>query len=222
MILLGIALVGCIALLAAGLVLFTLYTAHRVERALPPRGRFLDIGGARLHYLDEGKGPAIVMIHGLGGQMAHFTYALLDQLKQDFRVVLFDRPGSGYSRRPRGASAQLRAQGEVIGKAIEALKLDKPLLVGHSMGGGVALSIALDHPELVRGAALIAPLTHPVAEPPAAFEALAIKSDARRRLISWTLATPMSILRQRQILARYLLPIRFPAISASERAVSWG
>ena len=153
------AVLGVLALCAAGLVLFTWRTARAVEKALPPQGLFLTIDGARLHYLDEGQGPAIVMIHGLGGQMAHFTYALADRLKDDFRVVLIDRPGSGYSERREGASARLRAQGDVIAKAIAALKLEKPLVVGHSLGGAIALAVALDHPDQVSGLALIAPFT---------------------------------------------------------------
>ncbi|MGB0084708.1 MAG: alpha/beta hydrolase [Rhodomicrobiaceae bacterium] len=201
-----IALLAIAALLVAGLVLFTALTARRVERALPPRGRFLNIEGARLHYLDVGQGPAIVMIHGLGGQMQHFTYALLDRLARDFRVVLIDRPGSGYSIRLPGASARLRAQGDVIDKAIRALKLEKPLLVGHSMGGAVALATALDHPESVGGLALVAPLTQPVEKSPAPFEALVIQSDLRRWLIAWTFATPMSIIRGEKILAAVFDP----------------
>ena len=64
-------------LIVGGLVLFTLWTARRVEAALPPQGRFMDVAGARLHYLDTGRGPDVVMIHGLGGQMRNFTHSLV-------------------------------------------------------------------------------------------------------------------------------------------------
>jgi pimeloyl-ACP methyl ester carboxylesterase len=127
-----------LTLLVAGLVAFTAWTARRIETALPPRGRFLEVDGARLHYLDKGQGPPIVMIHGLGGQMGHFTYALLDRLAREFRVVLIERPGSGHSTRPPGASATLRTQAGTIAKAIRALRLERPLVVGHSLGGAVA------------------------------------------------------------------------------------
>lgn len=200
-----------VLLAVAGLVLFAASTARRVERALPPRGRFLDVDGTRLHYLEVGEGPTIVMIHGLGGQMAHFTYALLERLKPDFHLVLIERPGSGYSQRPPGMSARLRAQGDVIANAIRALKLEKPLVVGHSMGGAVSLALALDHPDVVGGLALIAPLTHPVETPPEPFEALAIESDLRRWLISWTFAIPVSILQGQKTLAAVFAPDPVPA-----------
>jgi pimeloyl-ACP methyl ester carboxylesterase len=201
-----IVVLAIVALIIIGLVLFTWNTARRVEKALPPRGKFIEIDGARIHYLDVGQGPVVVMIHGLGGQMGHFTYALLDRLKQDFRVVLIERPGSGYSQRPAGASARLRAQGDVIAKAIRALKLEKPLLVGHSMGGAVSLAIALDHPDCVGGLALVAPLTHPVDAPPEPFEPLAIESDFRRWLIAWTFATPLAIRNGPKLLAEVFAP----------------
>jgi pimeloyl-ACP methyl ester carboxylesterase len=193
------------------LVLFTAFIGRRVEKTLPPQGRFVDVDGARIHYVEMGQGPTIVMIHGLSGQTRHFTYALADRLSQDFRIVLIDRPGSGYSQRARGASARLRAQGATIAKAIRALKLDKPLLVGHSMGGGVSLAIALDDPDIVGGLALIAPLTHPVDKAPEPFEPLVIESDLRRRLIAWTLATPLGIKNGPKILAHVFAPDPVPA-----------
>ena len=204
------AVLGILALCAAGLVLFTWRTARAVEKALPAQGLFLAVDGARLHYLDEGQGPAIVMIHGLGGQIAHFTYALADRLKGDFRVVLIDRPGSGYSEKPEGASARLRAQGDVIAKAIAALKLEKPLVVGHSLGGAIALAVALDHPDQVSGLALIAPFTRPIDQPPAAFEMLRIESDLKRRLIAWTLAIPFSIYYRDRVLGAVFTPDPVP------------
>src|ERR1700730_1533799 len=87
-----------------GLVIFTAITARRVEKALPPRGRFIEVAGARIHYLDKGSGPPIVILHGLGGQMGNFTYALLERLTDEFRVILMDRPGSGYSKVARGGT----------------------------------------------------------------------------------------------------------------------
>jgi len=61
-------------------VIFTAITARRVEKALPPRGQFLEVLGARIHYLDKGAGPPILIVHGIGGQLGNFTYALLERL----------------------------------------------------------------------------------------------------------------------------------------------
>src|SRR5260221_14326217 len=97
---LPLVVVALVVLGLGGLVILTAVTARRVERALPPRGQFIDVSGARIHYLDMGSGPPIVIIHGLGGQIGNFTYALLEGLTDGFGVVLMDRPRSGYS--PRG------------------------------------------------------------------------------------------------------------------------
>ncbi|MGO4326535.1 alpha/beta fold hydrolase [Cupriavidus sp. 2TAF22] len=211
-------LIACIAIVIAiaaivilGLVAFSALIARKVEKALPPRGKFIEIDGARLHYIDQGQGPAIVMVHGLGGQTGNFSYALLERLTSRFRVILVDRPGSGYSTRPAGMSARLSKQSEVIARFIRALELEDPLLVGHSLGGAVALGVALDHPGTAAGLALIAPLTHPVQGVPASFRALAVSPAALRRVVAWTLAIPRSILRGRAMVEFVFSPERPPA-----------
>jgi pimeloyl-ACP methyl ester carboxylesterase len=196
-----ISVLAATALIVGALVLFTAWTAFRVERALPPLGRFMEVDGTRIHYLDQGEGPAIVLVHGLGGQMRNFTHSLLNRLTNEFRVILFDRPGSGHSTRSRGTSAGLKAQGELIAKFIHALHLQRPLVVGHSLGGAVALATALDHPECVGGLVLISPLTHIEEAAPAPFRGLAIGSRLVRWLAAWTLATPLAILKGDEVLA---------------------
>jgi pimeloyl-ACP methyl ester carboxylesterase len=185
-----------LALLIGGLVWFTASTARKVEAALPPRGRFMEIDGERMHYVDTGgAGPAVVMIHGLGGNLLHLDYALAGRLAGEFRLILVDRAGSGYSTRAAGADASLTAQAAAIAKLIGTLGLTRPLLVGHSLGGAVSLALALDHPDCVGGLALIAPLTHTQEEVSAVFRPLLIRSTLLRNLIAWTLATPLAIRR---------------------------
>jgi len=194
-----------------GLVIFTAVTAWRVEKALPPRGQFIEVAGARIHYLDKGSGPAVVILHGLGGQMGNFTYALLERLTDEFRIILMDRPGSGYSRRAPGATGRLTEQASIVAEFIRKLGLERPLLVGHSLGGAIALGVALDHPEVISGLALIAPLTHVPKHVPAPFRALDIKSDLLRWLIAWTVATPIGIRRGRATLDAIFSPDPAPA-----------
>ncbi len=205
------AFIGLLALVAlVALVLFTDHTARRVDAAFPPLGRFIEIGGARIHYLDRGSGPTLLLIHGLGGNMRTFTHSVLDRLAGEFRVVVLERPGSGESTRAPRACARVRSQAETVSAFILALGLDRPVLVGHSLGGAVALAVALYHPEQVSGLALVAPLANVQETVPVVFRRLLITSRALRRLAAWTVATPASILRRAQVLDTLFGPDPIP------------
>src|SRR5882762_689756 len=133
------------ASLVVGLALFTVLVARRAETLAPPIGRFIEVDGARLHYLDRGTGPVVVLVHGLGGNLRNF-YGLVYKLAAGCRVVAVDRPGSGYST-VSGEHPTLSAQATIIARFLHRLGLDRPLLVGHSLGGALALALALDHPD---------------------------------------------------------------------------
>lgn len=199
-----LALLFVLAAISASLALFSYRTARKVEAALPPKGRFVDVPGARLHYVERGQGPAVLLIHGLAGQLNHYTYGVMDALADSYRVVAVDRPGSGYSARVRNASAALDAQADALAALIDALQLQRPLVVGHSMGGAVALTLALRHPDKVAGLALLAPLSHLVQDIPLVFRSLLIAKPWVRRLVAWTLAVPLTIAKRDE-----LLPIIF-------------
>ncbi|MDO6415506.1 alpha/beta hydrolase [Sphingomonas sp. BIUV-7] len=139
--------------------LFSALARRRSERIAPATGHFVTIDGVRLHYLEAGDGPPILLIHGLGGQLRHFSYALLEKLARRHRVIMIDRPGAGHSARMRGYGIAEHAA--IVARFIETLALDHPIIAAHSFGGAVALSLALDHPELVGKLALIAPLSQP-------------------------------------------------------------
>lgn len=200
-----------LAIVVSGLVGFAAHTARKVEAIVPPLGRFLELDGERIHYVDEGAGPPLFLIHGLGGQLRNFTFALIARLSPEFRVIAIDRPGSGYSTRASRADPRLAAQGDVLAKVIKALKLDRPLVVGHSLGGAIALAIGLDHPEWASGLALIAPVTQIVKTPPAPFRGLDIKSPLLRWIVAWTLATPLGIKGADQVLKEVFAPEKVPA-----------
>jgi pimeloyl-ACP methyl ester carboxylesterase len=197
--------------IAAFLVVFTDRTAKRVETVLPPQGQFFNVPGARLHVVDKGRGPKVLLIHGLAGQMGHFTYGLVDQLASDCRVIAVDRPGSGYSVRTPGAGANLNAQADVMAALIREMKLEKVLVVGHSLGGAVALALAQRHPELVCGLALLAPLTHVTEKVSPAFRGLMLTHNWSQQLVAWTLAVPLTISLSREILTMAFGPEAVPA-----------
>ncbi len=167
--------------------------SRRIERLLPPAGKFVDVDGARLHYVERGSGEPVVMIHGLAGVLQNFTHSLVDRVAQDARVIAVDRPGAGYSARHPGASAGLFAQAATIASFIQELRIERPLIVGHSLGGAVALALALDFPGLPRALALIAPVTQPEPRSPKPFRGLEIASPLIRRLIAHTVAVPMAM-----------------------------
>jgi pimeloyl-ACP methyl ester carboxylesterase len=208
-----ILLAGGAGILGGGLAAFSGATARRIEKAVPRDGALMEVGGDRIHYVDKGgSGPAIVLIHGLGGQMRNFARSMVDDLAKDYRVVLVDRPGSGFSVRAAGASVNLRAQAATMAEFIGKLGLEKPLLVGHSLGGALSLAIALHHPEVVGGLALVAPLTQAqqIEDVPPVFKGLVIRSPAVRRAVSWTIATPVGMMKAEAALREIFAPDPVP------------
>ncbi len=204
-------LTAVIAVAFLGLWWFTVHTAHKVEQRLPATGTFFDVPGARLHVIERGQGPALLLIHGLGGQSGHFTYGIVKLLAPHFRVVVIDRPGSGYSTRSDASSASLESQAAMIAALIDQMKLDRPFVVGHSLGGAIALALALAHPEKVAGLALLAPLTQITDQVSPAFKGLLIEKSWLRTLVASTIATPATILGGAKILGQVFGPEPVPA-----------
>jgi pimeloyl-ACP methyl ester carboxylesterase len=209
---------GGLAALGGGLAAFSGATARKIEKAVPRDGELIEVNGETLHYVDIGSGPPILMIHGLGGQLRNFGRAMVDDLARDYRVIRVDRPGSGYSPRAAGRSARLRVQAETIAEFIRILKLDRPLIVGHSLGGALALSIALNHPDVVGGLALVAPLTQvqAIENVPPVFKPMVIRSPAVRKAVAWTLATPMGMMKAEEALKEVFAPEPVPADFGTE------
>lgn len=130
--------------------------ARRSERRHPPRGRFLTVDGVRLHYLERGEGPPVVLIHGNGVTAEDFELSgLLGRLARDHRVIAFDRPGFGYSERPRDRVWTAQAQAKLLLDALTALDADVAVLVAHSWGTLVAMEAALQRPDRVRALVLM-------------------------------------------------------------------
>lgn len=175
----------------AGLVAFTAYESRRVEKIVPRVGTVVEVDGVSVHLSDVGEGRPLVFLHGLGGQLRHF-HALIDSLSQHHRVVSIDRPGSGYSQPLSSSACGPFEQAKLVYGVIRKLGLEKPIIVGHSLGGAVALSLALRHPEACEGLALVAPLTHPTDSLPDAFKGLTVEPPWLRGFLAWTLLSPMA------------------------------
>lgn len=110
----------------------------------------LEIDGLQMHYEDQGSGPPIVLVHGLGSSTALWKEVDGD-LARDFRVIAYDLRGAGRTGAPPGPYTFEQLVGDLLG-LIEALDLGPVSLVGHSLGGTVALAHAAEHPEHVAAA----------------------------------------------------------------------
>lgn len=196
---------GLAAAVAAPIVFGRLVAAH-AERAVPPLGEITSVDGTRLHWVGRGSGPAVVLVHGLGTQMRSLTHPLLDDLERDFRVLALDRPGSGWSEPRRDGRAGLRADADMLAAFIRDRGLERPVIVGHSLGGAIALATAVHHPDTVGGLALLAPLTRLVDDPPDVLAPLEVHSPLLRRLVAATVAVPATLLRERATLREIFAP----------------
>src|SRR5262249_1170844 len=131
--------------------------AWLIGRAHPPRGRFVKVRRARQHVVELGMvaadAPPIVLIHGAGCNLEDMRLALGERLAARHRVILIDRAGMGWRRRKGRNSSAPQFQAVILRELLDRLGVERSVIVGHSWGGALATSFALDYPE--RTAALI-------------------------------------------------------------------
>jgi pimeloyl-ACP methyl ester carboxylesterase len=146
----------------AAMTAYNIYRAGKVEREHPPTGRFVTVDGVRLHYIERGEGPPVVLLHGNVVTAEDFrTSGVLELLARRHRVIAFDRPGFGYSDRPHGSAWSARTQANLLRSALDVLDISRPVVLGHSWGAAVALAMALNHPDDVRGLVLLSGYYYP-------------------------------------------------------------
>ena len=132
----------------------------RLPAPSPPEGAFVSAGGVPVHYRRFGAGPPVVLLHGAGGNLRDLTLAIAPAIAERHEVVVFDRPGLGFSGRTRRAR-QLPGQAALLAEAVAALGIARATLVGHSYGGALALAWALALPETVAGLVVIGAPSQP-------------------------------------------------------------
>ncbi|SHI63379.1 Pimeloyl-ACP methyl ester carboxylesterase [Ruegeria lacuscaerulensis ITI-1157] len=133
----------------------------RAESDFPPEGEILDIDGTAVHAVVMGRGPDVVLIHGSSGNTRDMTFALAPILAKSFRVIVFDRPGLGYSQSFNPDGETIVEQADILQRAAARLGADQPIVAGHSYGGAVSLAWAVTRPENISGLVLIAPASVP-------------------------------------------------------------
>lgn len=156
-------------LLALGGCAITDHAADRREAAAvaayPPQGRIVEVDGVPVHYVRQGAGPELVLIHGASGNLRDMTFDLAPRAAAaGYAVTAFDRPGLGYTGRlpgtPTGPLAREAEspleQARLLKRAAAALGIERPIVLGHSYGGAVALAWALDDLEAPSPAAAAA------------------------------------------------------------------
>jgi pimeloyl-ACP methyl ester carboxylesterase len=148
---------------AAGLAAVVHYRrAKAAERAHPPIGRFIDVDGVRVHYLEQGDGPPVVFLHGNGALVEDAVLSgLMDRLAENHRVIAIDRPGYGYTGRPRDRVWTAAAQARLLRRVVQSLGVQKPVVVGHSWGAIVAMAWALAHEADLAGVVLMSGYYYP-------------------------------------------------------------
>lgn len=142
----------------AGLAVYSRYASGRFEELEPGSdeapGSFLEVDGVRIHYVEAGQGDPVVLVHGLNASTYSFRY-IIPELAQRFRVVALDLKGFGHSERPTKSDYSLSTQADVVAGAMTQLGIERAMVVGHSMGGAVAMRLALRHPRRVKRLVLV-------------------------------------------------------------------
>jgi haloalkane dehalogenase len=119
----------------------------------PFQSHYLAIGGQRMHYVDEGAGPTVVMLHGNPTWSFYFRHAI-KALAGDYRVIAPDHIGCGLSEKPQRYPYTLEQHIENLEKLADHLELDDITLMVHDWGGPIGFGYAARHPDKIRRLAI--------------------------------------------------------------------
>ncbi len=120
------------------------------EELYPFASHFVDVAGATVHYLDEGDGPVLLMLHG--NPTWSFLYRhLVAELADRFRCIALDYPGFGLSTAPAGYRHSIAEHASVVEGFMEALDLHDVTVMVQDWGGPIGFATAIRHPERFRG-----------------------------------------------------------------------
>lgn len=124
------------------------------------RKHLVTVNGVRVHYLEAGAGPTLVLLHGNAGSLDDFSYRAIRVLCGDYKVVAVDRPGHGKSDRLNEKSARLESQAALLHDTLISLGIKRPILIGHSWGASLALAYALHYQDDISAMILLAPAAY--------------------------------------------------------------
>ncbi|BFT31837.1 alpha/beta fold hydrolase [Alteromonas sp. D210916BOD_24] len=205
----AILLIVLIAIIVA-LYFFTRKIDSGIDDAFTPSGHITPVTGGTIHWQKQGHGPALILIHGLLGNARNFS-ELANELAPFFTVYRVDRPGSGFSSRHPKTEATFEQQSAMLLEWMEKEGIKEAALAGHSMGGGISLRMALDAPERITSISLLCPLTTPLTGGAGPLSMLYIPSDAIRRSVTHTIASPLRVKFGKKQMAQIFAPEAVPA-----------
>ena len=135
----------------------------KIEDQYPPVGQFFGIDGEKTHFVDIDTAvaptlPPILFVHGASGNLKDQMTAFKRPLEEQARLIFVDRPGHGYSE--RGLAETPAKQAERFKVLLDELKIEKTILVGHSLGAASVAAFAVLYPDRVQGLVFLAPATH--------------------------------------------------------------
>lgn len=138
----------------------------QIERRFPATGDLATVNGTRMHFvhLPAGPGadlPPVVFLHGASGNLHDAMMIWRERLEGRAELVFLDRPGHGWSSRGPKTNALPDGQAATIAALLDHLGIAKAIIVGHSFGGAVAVSFALNHPDKTAGTVFLSPVSHP-------------------------------------------------------------
>ena len=156
------AFIGLLIVILIGL--WVVYTPSPIEIPENIPGQFMRIGSLKIRYFDSGTGNPLVFIHGFGASIYSWRKNL-DALSKHNRVCAPDLPGFGYSDKPLDADYSIDAYADFIIQFMDKLQVKEPVLVGHSLGGGIALLTSLKYPSRVKALILLDAEAYPITPP---------------------------------------------------------
>jgi len=152
-----------------GLILLTLLSgsiqvaiarADHVDQCEQAKEHYIKIENTQMRYVESGAGRDVVLIHGNAGSVDDFDFQSLGRLCRDYRVIAINRPGHGKSDRPKDVDATLQYQMRLLHETLSHLGVSRPVLVGHSWGGSLALAYAVAYPKELSAIVLLAPAAY--------------------------------------------------------------
>ena len=154
--------IGLLFMLLAGFFLFRPLKPISVPADIP--GKFIPVNSQNIRYIDTGSGLPLLFLHGFGASIYSWRKNL-EPIAKYHRVCAPDLPGFGYSDKPLDADYSIDAYADFVVQFMDRLHIPRAILVGHSLGGGIALLTSLKYPSRVLALILLDAEAYPIKPP---------------------------------------------------------